>query len=246
MKHLKDKIKNFYVVDEITDLFDMTFVPYQHDPNNFPKKTNSICIAHQTFKGADYGAIVATDGVDAASIEGCEIIISGHIHKRSVTGIVNYVGSPFSQSASDVDQVKGITIFDSETLQADFFECPLPMWRRYEVQLTNQVSATDLLESLHVQLLKHSKDNWIIDLSGPKAEVTSLIASKDYKTTIKNFNVTVKASFTDSEKKKVAIKAKSIEEIISQYVAKVYDGTLDTEKLLSTVKEVMVEANIAK
>src|SRR5581483_11192614 len=116
MLPFKGKIDNFHVIDEVTNLFGMTFVPYQHNGATFPNNTLPVVVAHQTFIGADYGPIRDTTGVDPGRLNSCEIVISGHIHKRQrLVGErrcdIVYVGSPFSQSASDVDQVKGISIF---------------------------------------------------------------------------------------------------------------------------------------
>src|SRR5574343_503685 len=81
----KGKIDNLHVVDEPQDLFGMTFVPYLADGNDFPKKTQPVCIAHQTFLGADYVSINAIEGVDANTVS-ADIIISGHIHKKHNLG----------------------------------------------------------------------------------------------------------------------------------------------------------------
>ena len=52
LSHLKNKIPGFTIVDEVMNINDITYVPYMHNPDLFPKITKPICIAHQTFKGA--------------------------------------------------------------------------------------------------------------------------------------------------------------------------------------------------
>lgn len=245
MKPFKGKIADFHVIDEVTDLFDMTFVPYQYDGSKFPKKTLPVCVAHQTFIGADYGPIRATEGVDATSIAGCEVIISGHIHTRSVLGSVVYVGSPFSQSASDVDQIKGITIFDSSTFAQSFVQTPLPSWRR----LSAVVSPSTTIEMIHrmvCELVTGSRDHWVIELDGPQAEIVGYLGSKHYAEAISDVDVKVKTKFTDKEKKKLSIEAKSMEHIISEYVAKVYGGSIDKEELMKRAKSVLDESRLGK
>ena len=241
MSPFKGKIPNLYVVDEITELFGMTFVPYQHNGATFPKKTLPICIAHQTFLGADYGPIKATEGVDPDSLEGTELLVSGHIHTRSVLGSrVHYVGSPFSQSAGDVDQLKGISIFDTSTYKETFFETSLPQWKR----LRGLVSQSTTIEIIHAMIeadIKGSKHHWVLELEGPKAEIVGYLSSDQYKEVISGVDVKVKTTFTDNEKKKVSIEAKSMEHILSEYVAKVYNGSIDKEKLIEKAKEVLNE-----
>ncbi len=241
----KDKIDGFHVVDQTVNLFDMTFVPYQYHGSNFPKQTLPIVVAHQTFLGADYGPIRATEGVDATSISGCEIIISGHIHTKSVLGSVLYVGSPFSQSAADVDQAKGITVLETSTYQTTFFQCPLPMWRRLSFTFDQQ-SGSDVLEQELTGRVAGSKDHWVIELEGPQAEVVGFLGSKQYRDAIADVDVKVKTKFTDREKKKVSIEAKSMDHIISEWVAKVYNGSIDKDELTRCAKTILSESRQGK
>lgn len=243
MLPFKGKIDNFHVVDEIQELFGMTFVPYQYNGANFPKQTLPIVVAHQTFLGADYGPIRATEGVDANGISGCDLIISGHIHTKSVLGSVLYVGSPFSQSAADVDQVKGITILDTDTYKETFSPCPLPMWRRFTFVIDGSDKGVELLHAGFADAVAGGKrDHWVLEVEGPKAEIVSYLGSKEYLEVINGVDVKVKTKFIDSEKRKVSIEAKSMEHIISEFVTKVYNGSIEKEKLIETAKSVLLQA----
>ena len=197
LKHLKGKIEEFTIVDELVNLHGMTFIPYVHKPEDFPKQTLPICVAHQTFKGADFGDITTKDGVDASSIN-AELIISGHIHKRQrlATGgpEVVYCGSPFSQGASDINQIKGVSIFDTETYAEEFIACPLPMWRGIKLEISPVFSADDVHEELMETL--NDKDHWIIEITGPKAEVLGYLGSKKGKSLTMGRDVKVKTIFT--------------------------------------------------
>lgn len=245
MKPFKGKIKDFIVVDEIIDWKGMTFVPYQYNGATFPRKTLPIVVAHQTFIGADYGPIRATEGVDAASVVGCDLIVSGHIHTKSVLGPVLYVGSPFSQSAADVDQVKGITILDTDTYGTTFHQCPLPMWRRISIEFGPSVSA-DAAKLLVAEAVTGSKDHWVIELTGPRAEVIGFLGSKEYKEVTDGVDAKVKTKFTDNEKKKVSIEAKSMEHIVSEYIVKVYAGSIDKDELTKRAKAILSESRDVK
>lgn len=243
LKHLKGKIDKFIVVDEITNLHGMTFVPYVHKPEDFPKQTLPICVAHQTFKGADFGDITTKDGVDASSIAGAEIIISGHIHKRqrmdaSLTGgpEILYCGSPFSQSASDINQTKGVSLIDTETYAEEFIACPLPMWRGVKYELTQSFSALDMHEDLMQTL--NDTDHWVIEITGPKAEVIGYLGSKKGKSLTVGRDVKIKTIFTDKEKRQVRIEATSLSSIVSQFIDKVYSGSIDKQLLKQKAHEV--------
>jgi DNA repair exonuclease SbcCD nuclease subunit len=233
----KNRIANLFIVDVPQDLFGMTFVPYLADGNDFPKKTQSICVAHQTFLGADYGPINALEGVDADTIS-ADIIISGHIHKKHNLGKVVYVGSPYSQDASDVDQIKGISTFDSDTFEWVFTQTPLPIWRKFAYELYGATSSGALHSALKEALI-NPDDHYVLEISGPKAEVVAYVESPKYLKLVKGLSIRLKTVFTDKERKKVSINAVSMEQILSEFVDKVYSGTLDKDKVLQKAKEVL-------
>jgi DNA repair exonuclease SbcCD nuclease subunit len=238
----KNRIDNLYIVDSSQDLFGMTFVPYLADGQAFPKTTLPICIAHQTFLGADYGPITALEGVDAETIS-AEIIISGHIHKKHQLGKVVYVGSPYSQDASDVNQIKGISIFNTNTYEFAFHQTPLPIWKSYK----GNISKTHTIDDIHASFkdtLVNKADHCVVELTGPKAEIVSYIESTEYLKLIKGFSITLKTVFTDKERKKISINATSMEQVISEYVDKVYSGGLDKKEILKRAKEVLKTVKI--
>jgi DNA repair exonuclease SbcCD nuclease subunit len=235
----KNRIENLYIIDEPQDLFGITFVPYMVNGDQFPRATLPICVAHQTFLGADYGPVNATEGVDPEEVS-ADIIISGHIHKKHNLGKVFYVGSPFSQDASDVNQVKGISIFDTDTFKFQFVRTPLPTWRSFKYEITPSATA----EMLHEELAKEitdSPDHWILEFKGPKAEVVNYVESVRYSKLVRNLSVRVKTVFTDKEKRKVSIDSLSMEQILSEFVGKVYNGSLDRDLVLTQARQVLAD-----
>lgn len=233
----KGRIDNLYVVDSVQDLFGMTFVPYLADANDFPKTTLPICVAHQTFLGADYGPVNALDGVDAETIS-AEIIVSGHIHKRHQLGKVTYVGSPYSQEASDVNQIKGISIFDTADFGFKFHPTPLPTWRSFKYDIGGEITA-EVLHNRLADSISNSPDHFVVEITGPKAEVVAYVESTRYLELVKGLSIRLKTVFTDKERKKVSINAVSMEQILSEFVGKVYNGSLDKDKVLQKAKEVL-------
>jgi DNA repair exonuclease SbcCD nuclease subunit len=236
----KGEVAGLTIIDSIfTHPLGITFVPYQHNPSTFPLQTERICVAHQTFKGADYGDITTQDGVDA-SLVSAEVIVSGHIHKRQQLGKVYYPGSPFSQSLNDINQVKGLVLFDTDTYAITEIPNPLPQWRGMRIELSSTFSYEDACLTLEKTL--NEADHWHVEFTGPKAEVTALIDSERYQGIVSGKDVKISTSFTDKEKKLVRIEALTMENIISEYLLKVYSGTLDKkllqEKALDILKTV--------
>lgn len=232
---------NLHIVDKPQDLFGMTFVPYIHKSEDFPKQSLPICVAHQTFKGADYGDITTKDGVDATSVHGADIIISGHIHKRQRLDTggaeVIYIGSPFSQSASDINQVKGVAIFNTDIYAEEFLVCPLPTWKGIKFELGPTFNAEEMHEELMETL--NDKDHWVVEITGPKSEILGYLGSKKGKSLTMNRDVKIKTIFTDKEKRQVRIEATSLSSIVSQYIDKVYSGAIDKELLKSTASDIL-------
>ena len=201
LSHIKGKINNFIIVDDTSVIDNITFVPYKHESSLFPLRTTPICVAHQTFIGADYGHLIAKDGVDPSTIQGVSLIVSGHIHKRQELAFnnvrVKYPGSPYAQSASDVGETKGVIILNTDDMSEQFIECPLPKWRSLDLEIKENFD----LQSAHEVLLKsiNNMDNFIVTLKGPKIEIMAYLESDKYKE-IANNKLKIKTLFTDKHK----------------------------------------------
>lgn len=234
-----DNISGFTVFDKITELpqHNITVVPYVQKFEDFPLNTNSICIAHATFIGCDYGFKREDCGVNADKVS-ADVIISGHIHKRQSFGNVIYPGTPYAHNATDVDQTKGILLFDTSTYKQTFIESPFPKWRSLELEIDQNNPIT----ALHAMLEKEldSENKWIIKVIGPKAELSAYFKSKGYLKLIKDKNIILKVSPNDSEKqKRVQIKSTSANNIISEYMDKVYKGGTDKSLIIQKAQEIL-------
>jgi len=232
-------VPNFTVFDKITNLpeHNITVVPYVQKFEDFPTNTCPIVLTHNTFIGADYGFKREDCGVDADKIS-ADVIISGHIHKRQSFGKVHYPGTPFAHNATDVDQTKGILLFNTETYRQQFIESPFPKWRSVEFTI-DQHSPTTTLHALLEQTLDN-RDKWILKISGPKVELTAYFKSKKYLKLIEGKHVVSKSVPTDAEKqKRVKIEANSPETIVSEYVDKVYTGAEDKSLIIERAHQIM-------
>lgn len=238
LETLKD-IKNFIVVDKILNLdkHNISMIPYIHELKDFPLKTNNICIAHQTFVGADYGYYRPDVGVDADKVS-AEIIISGHIHKRQSFGKVIYPGTPFAQDIDDVNQDKGLMLFDTADYSYEFIDSPFPRWKGIRFEIGQEFSISDM----HNSIVAHTNtvDNWIIEIVGPKVEIVSYVDSPEVVELKQHRNLRFKPEYNDrSKNSKVRISASSMDEIVSKYVDMVYSGSLDKTFLKAKALEVL-------
>jgi len=223
-------IENFTVIDKIVNLNGITWVPYQADHTNFPSKTLSLCVAHQTFVGANFGnGYRPEDGVDSDAIS-ADLIISGHIHTRQQFGKVIYPGSPFSQGIDDAGQDKGLMLFDTDTFEYTFIQSPFPRWHVLKCEINGDFNISKLHDFLNNEPIK--TDNWVIDIVGPKSEIAAYLGSEDFLNLKKDRLIKIKPTYTDLIKSdRIQIKAVSIYDILSEYIEKVYDGSLDKDLL---------------
>jgi DNA repair exonuclease SbcCD nuclease subunit len=220
------------VVDSTSVLDGITYVPYLPDPKDWPDVVTRIAITHNTFKGADYGFKLASDGVSLDGLS-CDLIASGHIHKpQSIqygplrTGRLIYPGSPMYLSAGDADQIKGLAILDSDTLETSFIRSPFPMWRTLDFYVGQE-------SDLNINVT----DRWVVKLIGPRAEIKAMLDSKEIKDLKRKVHVTFKTEFTDTLKSpKVSIEAPTVSMMADQYIDKIYVGSLDKDQLKSTIK----------
>ena len=227
-------IPNLTVVDKVTDIGDITFVPYIHDFTQFPKETKRICIAHQTLVGADYGYYRPDVGVDADRCS-AEIIISGHVHKRQNFGKVYYPGTPAAHDLNDIDQVKGVDLFDTATYEFTFIKSPFPGYKSLTYNVHSEFSAEDMHEDIVKSV--NNKDYWIVKVKGPKPEIVAYMKSKKWLNLQKKVSIRIKPEFISGDKvERVKIKSVNINDVVSEYIDSVYDGSLDKNmlKLLSS------------
>ena len=234
---LFEDIHMFTLFDKTTHLEEITVVPYVQEFKDFPTDTRPIVITHNTFIGADYGFKREDCGINADKIH-ADVIISGHIHKRQSFGKVHYPGTPFAHTATDVNQTKGLLLFDTKTYKQQFIESPFPQWKSVEFEV-DQLSPTTALHLLLEQTLD-SENKWILKVSGPKVELAAYFKSSKYLKLIEGKSVVSKTTPTDAEKQnRVKIEAVSPEGIVSEYVKKVYSGGEDKDSIIKRAHEII-------
>ena len=81
------------------------------------KTTSKVVMGHLEVNGfrATRGHMMET-GMDASVFDRFERVFSGHFHTRSNDGKVYYLGNPYEMFWNDVNDPRGFTIFDTETL----------------------------------------------------------------------------------------------------------------------------------
>ena len=119
-----DNIKTYSEVTEvILDKLKVLFIPWINAENyentiECIKNTSSLCaMGHLELNGfrAHRGHIME-DGMDSKLFDKFTKVFSGHYHTRSDNGKIFYLGNPYEMFWNDVNDPRGFTIFDTDTL----------------------------------------------------------------------------------------------------------------------------------
>ena len=118
-------IKTYSEVSEVNiDKLKVLFIPWINAENyqstvNAIKSTTSICaMGHLELNGfRAHRGHVMEDGMECNLFEKFSKVFSGHYHTRSDDGKIFYLGNPYEMFWNDVNDPRGFTIFDTETLE---------------------------------------------------------------------------------------------------------------------------------
>ena len=117
-------IKTYQEVTEVKiDNLNVLFIPWINAENfentvNSIKVSNSNCaMGHLELNGfRAHRGHTMEEGMDSALFEKFDRTFSGHYHTRSDNGRIFYLGNPYEMFWNDVNDTRGFTILDTETL----------------------------------------------------------------------------------------------------------------------------------
>ena len=129
-------IKTYSKVTEVTiDKLKVLFIPWINAENNLEtlnaiKVSDSICaMGHLELNGfRAHRGHVMEDGMECSLFEKFERTFSGHYHTRSDNGRIFYLGNPYEMFWNDVNDPRGFTIFDTETLEHKQIDNPFKLF----------------------------------------------------------------------------------------------------------------------
>ena len=112
------------VIEVKIDNLNVLFIPWINAENfentvNAIKISNSKCaMGHLELNGfRAHRGHTMEEGMDSSLFEKFERTFSGHYHTRSDNGRIFYLGNPYEMFWNDVNDSRGFTIFDTETLE---------------------------------------------------------------------------------------------------------------------------------
>ena len=106
------------------DKLNVLFIPWINQENEeqtlklIKKTTCSCAMGHLELQGFRVNnQIIMEHGLESKLFEKFTRVYSGHYHTRSDNGVVFYLGNPYELYWNDLNDKRGFTIFDTETLE---------------------------------------------------------------------------------------------------------------------------------
>ena len=182
----KDYHPHITIVDKLTKIDGMWFMPYMHDQVSQKGKldvcsTNEIIFGHFDVIGFDYGnGYVADAGLRHSDFKRFKRCISGHYHKYQERGNLVYLGTPFSHSFGESGQSKYIGIYNRDEDKLSLVPTPFEQHFTTEVNC-DETNVGPLLNNkdLHRVILKGSKENIALFKKETLPEGTKVIERPD-------------------------------------------------------------------
>ncbi len=126
------------------DKLNVLFIPWINQENEeqtlklIQKTTCSCAMGHLELQGFRVNnQIIMEHGLDGKLFEKFTRVYSGHYHTRSDNGVVFYLGNPYELYWNDLNDKRGFTIFDTETLEHTPINNPYRMFYNIYYEDTN-------------------------------------------------------------------------------------------------------------
>ena len=158
--------------------------------------------------------MVCTHGTDAKSYSRFDQVYSGHFHTKSKIGNVMYIGNAYQLTWADYGQERGFHIWDTETLDLEFFENKQEMFVKLDYDDTDAMTPIPMnLKDKMVKVFVKKKENpaqydvWLTSLQDQDPLDLSIIED-----------------FAELEVGEIEVESRDTMTILSEYVDKLELG----------------------
>ena len=199
---LLKQYKNVHVYSECTEVvldnLNILFIPWINAENtqssieSIKDSTSKIAMGHLELNGfRAHRGHVMEDGMASELFDKFQRTFSGHYHTRSNDGQIFYLGNPYEMFWNDVNDPRGFTIFDTETLDHEHVDNPFRLFYHiYYEDTPYQTFDTREFESKIVKVIVKKK-------SEPKK--FEKFIDKLYSSGIQELKIVENFNFTESE-----------------------------------------------
>jgi DNA repair exonuclease SbcCD nuclease subunit len=203
--------KNITVVDKNPEILNVnhnkkiSLIPWGTSVEDFPKC--DICVGHfdiVSFYHNNYSLCKKGFSTDEL-FNYSNIIVSGHFHKKQIReyakGKIIYMGSPYQHNFGDVNDQRGIHIYDVNLDEFTFIEnnvSPVHFKIKLSQILNKEITLKDLKKNVHNNFIKI-----VIDQDINKASISALITKiKNLAPISLNVEYNYKKEFTQTDQSK--------------------------------------------
>jgi len=129
-----------------------------------------IAVVHWGIQGAMMNEGHAdSEGVPSSWLSGFDKVFSGHYHYRNSFDNIQYIGSPMQQNFGEINQQKGVLVYDSENNKIDFIEIKGTS-KHYEIEISQEEDYSEKSDSKKDSKKSRSKE---VFKGGTKEDVKS-------------------------------------------------------------------------
>ena len=150
------------------DNLDIMMIPwiceenYQETMSHIQNTKAKVAFGHLELQGFKVNThmMMEDHGLDSNIFNNFKKVFSGHYHTRSDNGTVFYTGNPYEIYWTDVNDTRGFTIFDTETLEHTPVDNPYKMFHNIYYEDTNyQTFDTREYENKIVKIIVRKKSD---------------------------------------------------------------------------------------
>ena len=134
---------------------------YDESKKMIDESTSKVAMGHLEINGfkATRGHMME-DGMDVKVFDKFDKVFSGHFHTRSTDGKIFYLGNPYEMFWNDVNDPRGFTLFDTDTLEHTPINNPYKLFYNVYYEDTNhQLFNTTEYENKIVKVIVRKKSS---------------------------------------------------------------------------------------
>jgi predicted phosphodiesterase len=206
---------------------------YDESVKEIKKTKAKILMGHLELSGFHaYRGHMMEDGMDPKIFNKFEKVFSGHYHTRSNDGKIFYLGNPYEMYWNDVNDTRGFTIFDTETLEHTPIDNPYKMFHNIYYEDTNyQTFDTRDYENKIVKIIVRKKSD---------IKKFEKFVDKLYTSNVSELKIIENFEFQESEEFE-ALESEDTLSILNRYVEE-SEVNLDKSVVQKMLKEIYQEA----
>ncbi len=225
-----DQFKNIHLIDKITEINDIAFVPWLVSDNwkRIQKIKSSYMFGHFELPSFKMNAIVEMPDhglLNLSHFANQKQVFSGHFHKRQNKGSIWYIGNCFPHDYSDAwDDDRGIMFWvpGNEPVFKSFPEAP-----KYRVLTLSQV-LTD--PSKFIDEYTHARITIDVDINYEESNFIKEMFETELKA--KNINMIAKRTDELDVNENAEINFESVDSIVISHLQSIESNIIDKQHLI--------------